>query len=45
MVPTARLDFSKGVKSGFLFLSIGVGTVMIKISQSFMSTRFDEKLK
>jgi hypothetical protein len=40
MEPTASLDFSKGVKSGLLCLSIGVGTVMIKISQSLTLSMF-----
>ena len=39
MDPIAALAFSKGLKSGFLCLSIGVGTVIIKILQSFRSLR------
>ena len=36
---TNSLDFSKGVRLGLLCLSIGVGTVIIKIVQSLISSK------
>ena len=43
--PIALLASLRGIKSGSLFLFIGVGTVMIKILHSFKSSRLFEKLK
>ena len=42
--PTNSLAFLKGLKSGLLALSVGVGTVTIKISQLLNSEGSEENL-
>ena len=39
ILPIEALDFSNGVKSGLLCLSIGVGTVIIKIVHTLRSSK------